>query len=83
LIPLFQVFSHVILSNRYTGLVDLFTMDTGAFDVVFGATQCAAGAGIGLPPPRLGVAFKGDAAMALYNLSKREEIRDIAEGWAS
>jgi hypothetical protein len=54
--------------NRFTGLVDLFTMATGAVDVVIGATQCAAGAGTGLPPPRIGITLKGDAAMALYNL---------------
>lgn len=60
---------------RFTGLVDLLTMSTGALDVVFGATQCASSGGTGLPSPRIGIALKGDAAMAFYNLCKSRVLR--------
>ena len=67
------------MRNRFTGLVDLFTMTPGDFDVVFGATQCAAGAGAGLPPPRIGIALKGNAPMALYNLCESSEMGSFLE----
>jgi hypothetical protein len=61
-------YTHAQHDCRYTGLVDLFTMTPGALDVVAGARQCPSRGGPGLPPPQIGIALKGNAPMALYNL---------------
>jgi hypothetical protein len=82
--PALATYTHAQRDCRYTGLVDLFTMTPGALDVVAGARQCPSRGGPGLPPPQVGIALKGDAPMALYNLGAtvlvKSSVDRICEG---